>query len=176
MDALTVSGSQLAQFRKALLVAPDLTNRFVRQEMTRGGRRIVKAMKKEWLSGGKGINAPQMRKVKDKNIRSFVEGKTLSNLALNIKGSKFIRTHVLGATIRPRRFQRLFLRENKTRGGGGTIVATAEQIIIRPRIDFQGSVEKQLPALLDKLLIAASRAVKKAMDDKIRGFAARFAA
>ena len=176
MDQLRVSGGQLRQLQKAFVVAPDLTNRFVRQELTRGGRRIVKAMKKEWLSGGKGINAPQMRKAKDKNIRSFVEGKTLTNMALNIKGSKFIRTHVLGATIRPRRLQRLFLRENKTRGGGGTIVATAEHIIIRPRIDFEGSVQRQLPALVEKLAIAASRALKKAMDDKVRGFALRFAA
>lgn len=135
------------QIQQALKDAPGLANSFIRQVWVRHGKRWRKSFKQSQLSGRPGILAKKMRRVKDKNTTSFVDGK-FENLGLFYKLSRFLRWHTEGAEI-------------PKRGGGGTFHLPG-------RLQFKKTVNQQVPPTVTATGEAAFRAMRVALERRAR--------
>lgn len=131
------------EIQAALREAPGLANTFIRQVLTRGWKRWRRGFKQTQLRGRPGIMAKSMQRLKDKNVSGFTTGK-FEGLSVFFKISRFLRWHTEGATIRKR-------------GGRGTFRLPA-------RLQFQQTVNKEIPVITPQVGDAALRAVKVAFE------------
>ena len=145
--AIQISLENRKIVEKAFKQAPKETTTLVKQTFGRAGKRWQKSFRPQ-LAGEPGIDAPSMRRLKDKNVHSFTEGKTLEGLRVILKISRFLRWHAEGATI-------------PKRGGGGTFRLPA-------RLKFPESVNDRIPDFNQAIGEAALRAVRVHLDKKLK--------
>lgn len=141
-------------FRDALQIAPDITVKYVRSEISRHLNRFRKRMVKERMSGLPGIDGGKMRDRKNKNLRVWIHGKTKESLAGYAKISRFLRYHEEGRTIVPKRGDYLYIKE------GGVVVARVKKVILPARLGFINMWDSMLPDGLSRIEKAVGWAMK----------------
>lgn len=142
-------------FRDALQIAPDVTFRYVRSELSRHLNRFRKRMTRERMSGPPGIQAGGMRDKSNKNLRVWVYGKSMGELAGYAKISRFLRYHEEGRTIVPKKYDYLYIKE------GGVVVAKAKRVVLPARLGFMDLWESMLSDGITRIENAIERAMKE---------------
>ena len=156
-------------FAKGLVDADKRSLQFMRQELSRSLKRLRKRFINEQLKGPPGIKATG-RLSKGKNVFTYVKGSTHKDLEGFIGISRLLNIHEKGATIVPRQTgERLYIkRRGKGAPMGGTIVATAKQIVIPKRLHFQTLVATESPAILVRVGQAGERGVQVALTQALK--------
>lgn len=142
--------------RTALLAAPELTVRFVRQELIRFSKRFKKKFIQDRMKGRPGINAPRMSQ--GKNVAAWVDGKTIGTLTAHAKIGRILKVHEEGRTIQARNGGYLFIRK------GNKIVAKVREVRIPARLGFRDTWNAMIPDARARIKRAMERAVKVARE------------
>lgn len=142
-------------FRDALQIAPDITFRYVRSEISRHLNRFRKRMVRERMSGLPGISGGKMRDRSNKNLRVWIHGKSKGDLAGYAKISRFLRYHEEGRTIIPKSGDYLYIRK------GGIVVARVKKVVLPARLGFMDMWESMLPDGVARIEKAVGRAMKE---------------
>jgi len=140
--------------------AEKLRVRFMRQEMSRGVKRIRKSFIKAQLQGPPGIKAGVL--AKGKNVFTFTGGENSETVRGKVGISRILNVHEQGMTIRPKRGTYLYLREH-----AGTsrekIIGVVPSVTIPARLKFEQQVLREAPAVLVKVGEAAYRGTETAL-------------
>lgn len=146
--------------RTALLAAPELTVRFVRQELVRFAKRFKKKFIRTRMMGPPGINAPRMSQ--GKHVAAWVDGKTIGTLTAHAKIGRILKVHEEGRTIQARGGGYLFIRK------GNQVVAKVRQVRIPARLGFRDAWNAMIPDARARIKRAMERAVKVANERKVK--------
>lgn len=142
--------------RTALLAAPELTVRFVRQELIRFSKRFKRKFIRERMRGRPGIDAPRLSQ--GKHVATWVDGKTIGTLTAHAKIGRILKVHEEGRTIQARGGGYLFIRK------GNQVVAKVRQVRIPARLGFWDAWNAMIPDTRARIKRAMVRAVKVARE------------
>jgi hypothetical protein len=159
---ITVAVLNAKEMAKGFTLATVLSQRYERSELTRGGKRVVKAFKKTYLSGSPGIKGGQFKK--GKHVFSFPRFGKIDDVAVGI--SRILRTHEEGATI-PAHGTALYLSEKTGIAGKGKIFAVVPKVKIPARTRFRLMVREMAPDIAAKVGHANVRGIQHAMDQTL---------
>lgn len=152
-------------FLKGLAESEKLRVRYMRQEMSRGAKRIRKSFIREQLQGPPGIKAGVL--AKGKNVFTVVQGDNSADVRGKIGISRILNVHEQGATIRPKSGGWLYLREHAGKSGA-RIVAVVPQVVIPARLKFAEQVQREAPAVLVKVAEASYRGTAHALEKAMK--------
>jgi hypothetical protein len=162
---IQVQGLNIDELKQALHEAPDLSFKFARQELARGGNRFKKRFIAERLSGSPGINWPNAKRAGG-GMKTTVTGKSLSTLKLTARLSRWLTKHETGGTILPKSGQWLYLHAGQ--GGSRRIVARVRSVTIPARLGFKALFNAMTPQILDKTGDAVERAIRVSMERRVK--------
>lgn len=162
MDSYRVLLINALEMRKGLTLAQVLSKRYGRTELARGGKRIIKQFKKQFLSGPPGIKGGQF--VKGKHAFSFPTFRSASD-DVTVGISRILRVHEEGATIEPHNGAKyLYLSKKTGIGGKGEIFAAVKRVKIPKRTRFVDLTRAMTPEIADKVAKANMRGVAHALE------------
>src|SRR6185295_19310382 len=156
--AITMTVVNMPGFLKAIVDTPKVQLRYMRGELSRGAKRMRKSFIQKQLHGSPGIKA-EGKLSKGKNVFTFVDGRSLSQLGAKIGISRILHVHEKGLTITPKGSGMLLLHEK----GRGPIFAATRKVVIPPRLKFQQQVAQETPAMLRKVGEAGTRATEQTL-------------
>ena len=156
--ALSMTVVNMPGFLKAIVDTPKVQLRYMRGELNRGVKRMRKSFIQKQLHGPPGIKA-QGKLSKGKNVFTFVDGRSLSQLGAKIGISRILHVHEKGMTITPKKGGLMFLHEK----GRGPIFAVTRKVVIPARLKFQQQVAQETPAMLRKVGEAGTRATQETL-------------
>lgn len=149
-------------FSEGLLGLPDLTYRFVRQELVRFAKRFKKQFIKNRMSGRPGIDAPRM--AKGKHVRTWVKGENrqVGTLVAYAQISRILKAHEEGRTITAKGGGYLFLKR------GNKVFAKVRSVKLPARLGFRSEWESTLPDTRARIKRSMERAVKVSNEQKVK--------
>lgn len=98
-DVIRVDTINFDEVRAALQAAPDLAQRFLRQEMLRATARVRKRFIAQRLNGPPGIRGGAWKTQHKRHIKHWVAGRDLASLQAGIRISRFLGLHETGGVI-----------------------------------------------------------------------------
>ncbi len=176
-EGLIVDPVNVEELRRALADAPDLTARYVKQELFRFARRVRKTVIRERMKGpkatgplakspGEALHGGQF--LRGKHIQGFTVGNELANLKAVSKISRMLRVHEEGATITPKQAGMLVLSRKTRVAGKGHIFARVTSVRIPARLRFESTWRRELPDGQRRIHAAMERAVRVAMERRMK--------
>jgi hypothetical protein len=138
-------------------LAQTNSKKWTRSALSRGGKRIIRAFKKAWLSGPPGIEGGQFKK--GKHAFSYPRFGAVDDVTVGI--SRILRVHEEGATIKAKT-DALYL-SKKAGPGIRTIFAMVQEVRIPQRTQFRLLVENMAPDVAKRVGEANVRAIEQAM-------------
>lgn len=157
----------IVPFIKAVGLVPQVQLKFMRQEMSRGLKRMRKSFIKTQLKGPPGINAGIL--AKGRNVFTYVHGKSLPELGGGIGISRILHVHEIGMTIRPKTGKFLYIQERskgtrvmfqKGSKEKSRIIAAVPQVVIPSRLKFRAQMNAEAPHMLRRVAAEGQRATE----------------
>ena len=160
MNEIRVLVRNAREIQKGFVEAKTLSQKWGRQELVRGGKRVVRVFKKEWLSGPPGITGGQFKK--GKHVFTFPRFGRVDDVAVGL--SRILRVHEEGATIKAKTADALYLsKKSRSRGGNAEIFAKVQQVRIPARTRFRFLVRSMAPDIAVRVARANMRAIEHTM-------------
>jgi hypothetical protein len=157
-DFITLAVKNAGALAEGFTKSQALSQKWGRQELLRGGKRVVRLFKKEWLSGAPGIKGGQFKK--GKHVFFFPRFGAVDDVAVGI--SRILRVHEEGAEIKARSGF-LYLTKKTGIAGKGTIVAKVRRVKIPARTHFRILVRGLAPDIAVRVGKANMRAIEHTM-------------
>jgi hypothetical protein len=155
-----------AAMKQGLELAPMLSKRYGRTELSRGGKRIIRQFKKRYLSGPPGIAGGQFKK--GKHAFSFPTFRT-GNDDVTVGLSRILRVHEEGAEIKAARQKKgLFISEKTGVSGAGNVLAVVKSVKIPRRTKFVLLTRAMTPEIAERVAKAQARGVSHAMEKTMK--------
>lgn len=154
-----------AEIARGFTIAGKLSQRWGRSELGRGGKRVVREFKRQYLSGSPGINGGQFKK--GKHVFSWVNfGDKADDVTVGL--SRILRTHEEGAVIHPLHAPALVLSVKNGARGTGKVFAVVDEVRLPARTGFRVLIREMAPSIGEKVAAAHARAVAEAMRQTVK--------
>lgn len=181
-----IQSVNLEQAQEAMREAPTLCFKYVRDELSRGGKRFRRRLVKERLSGRPGLNWRLGTTLeKSKQFKVTVSGQSLLDLKLTVRAAKRFVVHEYGATIRtpflkipvdafdgsrfPGTKPKVYM---ATRGLQFVILRMSRPVVIPARLGYRDLFNQMTPEILAKAQDALARGLRVSFERRVKAVSA----
>lgn len=165
-DGISAETVNFDLVKEGLRKAPNLSYKFIRQEMKRFGKRFRKQFIRSRMKGRPGIKWSTSKAQVGGNVSAFTFGKNLPRLGFKSKISRFLRLHEEGGTIVPKKHDFLFLSTKTGKAGQGMIFAKVRSVTVPARLGYIRFWNSRKSELISRIEKSFQRAMKVALERK----------